>query len=87
VAQLVVCHTAIEAVTGADACVIATEWPEFRDLDWSHVRALLASPVVVDGRRLLDPREMRDLGYRYERVGSPPSIAVDREPTVLGSQV
>jgi UDPglucose 6-dehydrogenase len=87
VAGLVACDTAIDALAGAEACVIATEWPEFKDLDWSHVRGLLASPIVVDGRRLLDPGEMRDLGYRYERVGSPPSVAVGREPTVLGSQV
>ena len=68
---LVVHETALEALEGADAAVIATEWPVFRDLDWARARSVMASPVVVDGRRLLDPRAMRDLGFAYERVGTP----------------
>ena len=51
--------------------MIATEWPAFRELDWARARSVMASPVVVDGRRLLDPRAMRDLGFAYERVGTP----------------
>jgi UDPglucose 6-dehydrogenase len=82
VAGLVVCGSALEAVADADACVIATEWPEFKDLDWGAIGDVMASRIVVDGRRLLDPTGMRDLGYRYERVGSPTSSAPDREPIV-----
>ncbi len=82
VVGLDVCDTAVDALEGADACVIATEWPEFADLDWGEVRGLLASPVVVDGRRILDPDAMRALGYRYERVGSPLSVPVGQELTV-----
>jgi UDPglucose 6-dehydrogenase len=84
---LIVHHTALDALAGADAAVIATEWPEFKDLDWAHVRGVMATPLVIDGRRLLDPEGMRDLGFHYERVGSPPSEAAVREPIVLGSQV
>ena len=68
---IVVHDTALGALEGADAAVIATEWPEFRDLDWARARSVMATPVVVDGRRLLDPRAMRDLGFAYERVGTP----------------
>jgi UDPglucose 6-dehydrogenase len=68
---LVVEDTAFAALAGADAAVIATEWREFRDLDWANARALMASPLVIDGRRLLDPAAMRALGFTYERVGSP----------------
>ena len=68
---LVVHDTALGALEGADAAVIATEWPEFRELDWARARTLMAAAVVVDGRRLLDPRAMRDLGFAYERVGTP----------------
>ncbi len=73
---LVTHPTASEAMAGAEVAVIATEWPEFRDLDWAAVRDLMASPLIIDGRRLLDPAEMRALGFRYERVGSPTSESV-----------
>ncbi len=70
---LVTVDSAVEALTGADVAVIATEWPEFKELDWASARDRMATPLVIDGRRLLDPATMRDLGYRYERVGSPTS--------------
>jgi UDPglucose 6-dehydrogenase len=65
-------ETAFETLVGADVAVIATDWSEFKELDWEQARSMMARPVVIDGRRLLDPRAMRDLGFRYERVGSPP---------------
>ena len=72
---LVVRATALEALADSDAAVIATEWPEFKDIDWEQARGLMSTPLVIDGRRLLDPAVMRDLGFRYERVGSPPTAA------------
>ena len=63
--------TAFEALEAADAAVIATEWPEFRELDWGHARSVMAGATIVDGRRLLDPEAMRMLGFAYQRVGSP----------------
>jgi UDPglucose 6-dehydrogenase len=68
---LTVHPTALDALRGADAAVIATEWPEFLALDWGRARGVMAAPLVIDGRRLLDPSAMRDLGFDYERVGSP----------------
>jgi hypothetical protein len=50
--------------------VIATEWPEFNDLDWASIRTVMREPLVFDGRRLLDGAGLRELGYRYEAVGS-----------------
>ena len=73
VAGLAISDTAADALTGAEAAVIATEWPEFETLDWAEMRQLMAAPIVIDGRRLLDPALMRSLGFRYQRVGSPPS--------------
>lgn len=73
---LVIHPSAVEALTGAEAAVIATEWPEFRELDWAAVRGQMATPLIIDGRRLLDPDGMRAFGFRYERVGSPTSAAV-----------
>ena len=68
---LTVHASALEALDGADVAVIATEWPEFAALDWRAAHAIMASPVVIDGRRLLDPAAMRHLGYMYARVGTP----------------
>jgi UDPglucose 6-dehydrogenase len=70
---LVTVGSALEALDGAEVAVIATEWPEFKTLDWAAARGRMATPIVIDGRRLLDPESMRKLGYRYERVGSPTS--------------
>ena len=54
---------------GCDALVIATEWPEFKKLDLSRVRAALTHPILFDGRNLFDPLEMEKLGFIYKSVG------------------
>jgi UDPglucose 6-dehydrogenase len=78
VPELVVHDSALDALDGAEAAVIATEWPEFETLDWARARNIMTTPLVIDGRRLLDPVAMRKLGFDYERVGSPPSGAAVR---------
>jgi UDPglucose 6-dehydrogenase len=60
-----------ETMIDADAVVIATEWPEFADLDWARLSATMRRRLIVDGRRLLDPDRMRALGFEYVAVGSP----------------
>jgi UDPglucose 6-dehydrogenase len=67
--DLVVVPTAEEALQGADAAVIATEWPIYRDLDWEAVRATMRRPLIIDGRRLVPETDLRALGYIVERVG------------------
>jgi UDPglucose 6-dehydrogenase len=67
----------MEAVTGADAAVIVTEWGEFRSLPSEAVRAAMATPLVVDGRNLLDPLQARSAGFVYESVGRPSDLAAD----------
>jgi UDPglucose 6-dehydrogenase len=59
----------MEAVKDAEALVIATEWPEFAVQDFSDVRAKMMSPLVFDGRNLLDPGAMRELGFAYRGIG------------------
>jgi UDPglucose 6-dehydrogenase len=61
----------MEAVSGADAAVIVTEWGEFRELCSPAVRAAMRTPLVVDGRNLLDPAGARAAGFAYESVGRP----------------
>jgi len=67
---LEIAASAEAALDGADVAVIATEWAEFRSLDWAAARDRLRRPLVVDGRRLLDRDEMTALGYRYLAVGT-----------------
>lgn len=63
------CASALDAVEGADAAVIVTEWPEFADLDLGDVKSRMANPVIVDGRNMLDPRVVREAGFVYEGIG------------------
>lgn len=60
---------AYEALEGADALVISTEWREFRSPDLARVKALMRSPVIFDGRNLYDPKVIRDMGFSYFGVG------------------
>ncbi|RIH87288.1 UDP-glucose 6-dehydrogenase TuaD [Calidithermus terrae] len=59
----------LEALEGADAVLLVTEWPEYRALDWAEVKRRLRRPVVLDGRNALDPRAMEALGYVYQGIG------------------
>jgi UDPglucose 6-dehydrogenase len=59
----------LEAVQGADAAVIVTEWAELRELGRDEVREAMANPLIVDGRNLLDPAETRANGFVYEGIG------------------
>ncbi len=63
------CGDAYEAASGADAVVLVTEWDEFRRLDLARVRALMRTPVLVDGRNALDPAAVRACGIVYAGVG------------------
>src|SRR3954452_10558101 len=62
-----------DALAGADAAVIVTEWPELRELVRREVREAMRRPLIVDGRNLLDPAAARAAGFAYEGVGRPTS--------------
>jgi UDPglucose 6-dehydrogenase len=64
-----VCDSAEEALDGADAAVLVTEWPEFRELDWAAAKAKMRQPLVVDGRNFLDGALLQQEGFTYEGVG------------------
>jgi len=68
-ADLVLCKTSPEALVGADALAIVTEWREFRSPDFDHIKAALRSPVIFDGRNLYDPEQMRQAGFDYYAIG------------------
>jgi UDPglucose 6-dehydrogenase len=63
------CESVLEAVTGADAAVIVTEWDELRGLASQQVHDAMARPLIIDGRNLLDPDETRRAGFAYEGIG------------------
>jgi len=65
-----ICESALDAVQGADAVVLVTEWPEFRELDWAgDVKGRMRVPLVVDGRNFLDREALVAAGFTYEGIG------------------
>ena len=61
--------SAMEALDGADAAVLVTEWPEFAELDWEAAAERMARPLIIDGRNFLDVDRLRAAGFRYEGIG------------------
>jgi len=66
---------AYEAVDGAAALVIVTEWLEYRNPDFDRIRRLLVRPLIVDGRNLYDPVRLARLGFTYDSIGRPVACA------------
>jgi UDPglucose 6-dehydrogenase len=79
-----VAATVLEALAGADAAVVVTEWPQLRDVDWEEARAVMRTPLVIDGRNVLDAHALRRLGFAYEGIGRSSSaleaLRGEREP-------
>jgi UDPglucose 6-dehydrogenase len=67
------CDSVLDAVRGAEAAVIVTEWEELRDLASKDVHEAMARPLIIDGRNLLDPAATRSAGFAYEGIGRPSS--------------
>jgi UDPglucose 6-dehydrogenase len=66
------CPTPYEALEGADALFVVTEWNEFRHPDFDRMKSIMASPVIFDGRNVYDPNLMREKGFTYYGVGRRP---------------
>jgi UDPglucose 6-dehydrogenase len=60
-----------DAVAGADALVIVTEWLVYRNPDFDRLKSLLVRPLIIDGRNLFDPVRMARLGFEYDSIGRP----------------
>ena len=73
-APLTLCTSAAQALEGADALAIVTEWQEFRSPDFDLLRERLAQPVIFDGRNLYDPALMARLGFTYYGIGRGGSV-------------
>lgn len=69
------CQDPYAVAEGADCLAVVTEWPEFRQLDYRRIQSLLRTPIIVDGRNLLDPAAVRACGLQYVGIGreNPPA--------------
>jgi UDPglucose 6-dehydrogenase len=76
-ARLHFAGTQDEALTGADALVVVTEWKEFKSPDFVHLKAALKSPLIFDGRNLYEPDAMTELGIDYHSIGRPYAAATE----------
>ncbi len=63
------CLNAYQAAKNSDCLLIITEWDEFKELDLSRIKKLLRQPLIIDGRNIYEPQEMKKLGFRYIGVG------------------
>jgi UDPglucose 6-dehydrogenase len=64
-----ICEDPLEALAGAHAAVLVTEWPEFARLDWRTAAGAMARPLLIDGRNFIDPATAADAGLEYEGIG------------------
>ena len=62
---------ALDAVDGADAVLLVTEWNEFRSPDFDEVKRRMKSPILFDGRNIWSPKDLRALGFEYRCIGRP----------------
>ena len=82
--QIQCCREAYEVARSADALLILTEWEEFRQLNWARIHGLMARPLVIDGRNLLEPKAMMERGFEYYGFGQgEESVAPQFVPALL----
>jgi UDPglucose 6-dehydrogenase len=69
--KLTYCELRMDALEGADALCIMTEWKDYHSPDFAEMYQLMKSPVIFDGRNLYEPDRMKRRGYRYYSIGRP----------------
>ena len=67
--RISLCEKSYDALSGADALAVVTEWNEFREPDFARMQSLMKAPVVFDGRNIYSPEHMRALGFTYFSIG------------------
>ena len=66
---IILCDNPYQVAEGADALVLATEWNEFKNLDFERIRQTMRQPIIMDGRNLWDPEQLQALGFTYFGIG------------------
>jgi UDPglucose 6-dehydrogenase len=77
--------SAMDALDGADAAVLVTEWDEFKKLSPKRIKAVMASPIVIDGRNMFDAPRMAAEGFIYHSIGRKPALHAAKKPAVTGA--
>ena len=67
--RVILCARGYEAVEGADALAVVTEWNEFREPDFGRIKSLMRRPAIFDGRNIYNPIPLREMGFHYEGIG------------------
>jgi len=79
------CSNPYAAAEAADAVLIVTEWEEFRQVDWARLRKVVEHPLILDGRNMLNGREVTAHGFRYVSVGRP-MVIPESTPAAVGDK-
>lgn len=67
--DLYYCNSSYEALQGADACIIMTEWEEFKYLDFENIYMIMNQPILIDSRGIIDRKRITDLGFIFDSIG------------------
>jgi UDPglucose 6-dehydrogenase len=85
--EVICCNSAEEVAVGADALVLATEWPEYRDLNWEQVGSTMRSPILLDARLALDRTRITRAGFRYAGLTERTKYAVGKESDLSAATI
>jgi UDPglucose 6-dehydrogenase len=67
--RVMLCHRSYDALQGADALIVVTEWNEFREPDFARMKSLMRRAAIFDGRNIYNPQHLKGLGFHYEGIG------------------
>jgi len=68
--DVICCDSPEKVAENADAVVLVTEWPQYRDLEWEAIAKVMRTPILFDGRNALDAARLRRIGFRYIGIGT-----------------
>ena len=57
-----------DTIKNCDAVIICTEWQEFQNIDWEKQKSLMKSPIIIDGRNILEKSKMENIGFNYYHI-------------------
>jgi UDPglucose 6-dehydrogenase len=67
--EIIFCDNSYETAQGSDALLIATEWEEFKKVDFEKIKEMLKEPNIIDGKNIYNPKEMKKMGFNYVGIG------------------
>jgi len=67
--EIIFCDNSYEAIKGSDALLVATDWDEFKKVDFAKIKKLLKEPNIIDGKNIYNPSKMKEMGFNYVSIG------------------